>query len=93
MYSLIHANEKLCYINPTEYTIQITKLHYIFSLHILRNNVIRFHFLIPSLKLLSDVDCLKCSGTNAQILAPKVGIDSTPKLLVLLFCVLELDPF
>ena len=39
MYSLIHANEKLCYINTTEYTIQITKLHYIFSLHILRNNV------------------------------------------------------
>ena len=34
--------------------------------------------------MLSDVDCLRFSGTNAQILAPKVDIGSTPKLVVLL---------
>ena len=45
------------------------------------------------LKLLSDVDCLKFSGANAQILAPKVDIDSTPKLLVYYFCALEPDHF
>ena len=37
------------------------------------------------LKLLSDIDCLKFSEADAQTLAPKVDIDSTPKLLVLLF--------
>ena len=40
---------------------------------------------MPYLKLLSDIDCLKFSGAKAQILAPKVDIDSTPKLFVLLF--------
>ena len=40
---------------------------------------------MPRLKMLSDVDCLRFSGTNAQILAPKVDIDSTRKLVVLLF--------
>ena len=44
-----------------------------------------FHFLIPFLKLLSDVGCLKFSGTNVQILRPKVEIDSTTKLLVILY--------
>ena len=34
--------------------------------------------------MLSDVDCFRFSGSNAQILTPKVDIDSTPKLLVLL---------
>ena len=41
-------------------------------------------FLMPYLRLMNDVDCLEFSGTNAQILAPKADIDSTPKLLVLL---------
>ena len=30
---------------------------------------------MPCLKLLNDVDCLKFSGTNAQMLALKVDID------------------
>ena len=34
--------------------------------------------LMPCLILLSDVDCLKCSGTNSQIFAPKIDIESTP---------------
>ena len=34
--------------------------------------------------MLNDVDCLRFSGTNAQILAPKVDIDFNPKLLVVL---------
>ena len=39
---------------------------------------------MPYLKLLSDIDCLKFLGADAQTLAPKVDVDSTPKLLVLL---------
>ena len=37
---------------------------------------------MPRLKMVSDVDCLRFSGTNAQNLVPKVDIDSTPKLVV-----------
>ena len=37
------------------------------------------------LKLLSDIHYLKFLGADAQTLAPKVDVDSTPKLLVLLF--------
>ena len=33
---------------------------------------------MPCLKLLNDVDCLKFPGTDAQMLALKVDIDSTP---------------
>ena len=47
-------------------------------------DLLGFHFLIPCLKMLSDVDCFRFSRTNAQVLAPKVDIDSTPKLVVLL---------
>ena len=50
-----------------------------------QGQLLRFHFLMPCLKLLSDVDCLKFSRTNAQILAPKVDIDSMSKLLVQLY--------
>ena len=53
-------------------------------LHSRQGQLLEFHFLMPRLKMLSDVDCLRFSGTNAQILAPKVDIDSTPKLVVLL---------
>ena len=48
-------------------------------------------FLMPCLKLFSDAECLKFSGTNAQILAPNVDIGYTPKLLVYYVFVLELD--
>ena len=47
-------------------------------------DLLGFHFLIPCLKMLSDVGCFRFSRTNAQVLAPKVDIDSTPKLVVLL---------
>ena len=49
-----------------------------------QGQLLGFHFLMPCLKMLSDVDCLRFSGTNAQIFAPLVDIDSTPKLVVLL---------
>ena len=53
-------------------------------LHSRQGQLLGFHFLMPCLKMLSDVDCLRFSGTNAQIFAPLVDIDSTPKLVVLL---------
>ena len=40
---------------------------------------------MPHLKMMIHVDCFRFSGISAQILAPKVDIDSTPKLLVLFY--------
>ena len=53
-------------------------------LHSRQGQLLGFHFLMPRLKMLSDVDGLRFSGTNVEILAPIVDIDSAPKLLVLL---------
>ena len=39
-------------------------------LHSRQGQLLGFHFLMPCLKMLSDVDCLRFSGTNAQIFAP-----------------------
>ena len=42
-----------------------------------QGQLLGIHFLMPCLKLFSDVECLKFSGTNAQILAPNVDIGYT----------------
>ena len=51
-----------------------------FTLHSRQDNYLGSTFFMPCLKLLGNVDCLKCSETNAQISSLKVEIDSTSKL-------------
>ena len=55
-----------------------------FCMHVLHNlqrQLLGFYFLMPFLKLLGYADCMKFSGTSAQILANKVDIDFTPKII------------
>ena len=52
-----------------------------YVLHNLQRQLLGLYFLMPFLKLLGYADCLKFPGKSAQILANKVDIDFTPKII------------